>query len=112
MTIGNGPKGCYPQHLNLLTLLSAKLLDLKISRTSSELFCARTTGKGLYLNDWFCHKDYDSFFTEFELNKYEYRHQRCNAEGPDYPDHAETGIETPAVDFLILFAAATGELIH
>ncbi len=97
-TIAKRKSACYPIHLNTLMLITSARLGLPVTELTKREFCNQTRGMHLPLTEWYCGRAYQSFFSEFKYNEYEYRHQRCPYEGKD----GGGGDQTPGVDFLIL----------
>lgn len=104
-TITQLKEACYPVHLGTLQSLTAYALGSPVSAATRVAFCATTAGADIPLTNWYCEQPED-FAKTFELNKWEYRHQRCGAwEKPD-----GFGVETPAIDFLVYKQLVTQEM--
>jgi len=102
-------ESCYPIHLTTLTFLTLDTMGSPLGETNKILFCKSTKGLGLSLTDWYCKRpDALQFLEHFKLNQFEYRHQRCDFEGPD----GQGDLESPGVDFLIAYAAFGGGLVN
>lgn len=102
-------ESCYPVHLTTLTFLVLDIIGSSLGETNKILFCRSTSGLGLALTDWYCRRpDAFRFLENFKLNEYEYKHQRCDYEGPD----SDPGLESPGVDFLLAYSAFGGRLLQ
>lgn len=88
---------CFRLHLGYLSIRTAERLGGLSSWGKAE-FCSAQSGADLPLLDHWCgHKNIVHWLEAFELNKWEYRHQRCPAwESPD-----GQGYERPGLDYLI-----------
>jgi len=104
--LGGTGVSCYPYHLSTLLNISSSAIGYGASNTNRDLLCRATKGKGLVLTDWYCNRvNPIEYLKDFQPNVWEYRWQRCQNESPD-----SAGAQTPAVDFLILYAALGGFL--
>jgi len=90
---------CYPVHLSTLMMITSARLGRPVTHLTRREFCHQTRGMGLPLTEWFCDRGTpETFLASFELDQYEYRHQRCDWESAD----GSPNKRTPALDFLIL----------
>ena len=98
-------ESCYPIHLTTLTYLTLDIIGSSVGESNKMLLCKTSKGLGLTLTDWYCKRSHVlTFLEKFKLNEYEYKHQRCDYEQPD----VDPGIESPAVDYLVAYAAFGG----
>ena len=87
---------CFRLHLSYLSYSTIEKLGGGVSRGGRGRFCSATDGADLPLIDHWCGRDgLTEWIANFEVDQYEYRHQRCPWEGPD-----RAGLRYPGVDFL------------
>ena len=95
---------CFPVHLTTMQLITLEILDHPISQSAGAAFCKATDTMGLPLTDWYCHRlDVKEYLHSYELDQYEYSHQRCSWE----QDRLD-GVETPGLDWIVLKRLAQG----
>lgn len=92
-------EACYPNHLSTLLMVTAARLGMPVNHLTRREFCHQTRGLGLPLTDWYCERgDAREFLAGYQLNQWEYRHQRCT--GWESPD-VDPGDTSPGVDYLV-----------
>jgi hypothetical protein len=100
---------CYPAHLTTLSFMILDAVGASVGESNKIIFCRSTQGQSLPLTDWYCQRPgAEGYLDGFQLNQYEYRHQRCSYEEPD----GLGTFESPAIDFLIAYAALNGQLLE
>lgn len=89
---------CFRVHLGLISLQTIEAVGKPIPGHLKAAFCLASDGMGLPTRDHWCgDKHISDWISDFKLNEWEYRHQRCpDWEGPDGKDY-----ESPALDLLV-----------
>ncbi len=101
--VSGSQAACYRVHLGLLGLQTIEALGGSVSDNGRNAFCSVTKGMGLRTVDLWCGRtDLRDWITNFEYDKWEFSHQRCNAwETPD-----GNGLITPGLDLIVAIRAA------
>lgn len=103
----NTTQACYPLHLTTLTYMTLMAMGHNPAHSQLAAFCSAGENRGLDLTDWLCQTgNPEAFLADFEVDQaLPYKHQRCDHE----TDNTE-GLESPGIDFLVLYAALGGFL--
>lgn len=104
---GQGSDACYRVNLGLTALLTAETFERKVSDIGRDQFCANTNVMDIPTVDHWCgRKSITEYLASYEVDLFEYRHQRCGAwESPD-----GKGNTSPRLDKLVAMVMAHGWL--
>lgn len=92
--------GCEKVHNATILAMTLDGMNDKVSDATKQQFCQTAQGMDIPLTDFWCFgEDQEKFLKDFKVNAWQYRNSKCSWDKPD----GVAGLETPALDFLLVY---------